>query len=234
MKKRSRGRGRGDRRNRRHGGRHRVAAVPGGDPPDAARAGTRQLPVRPCHPGAVDRRRAGIENQAHAAQRQGTAGHRYPARHPDLPLGAIHSAGDEGEDRALLRRGLGSGGDRARREVGLRGAGDVRREGVDEIVLRLLRMDAAAARPDAAGTPCCERLAKPARRSQHRHGRQVCGVRGFLQEPERGAAARRPGAPVEGQHQLDRGRGGGGRRLGAPVGRVRRHPGARRLRQARH
>ena len=32
--RRRRGRRRGDGRNRRHGGRHRVAAVPGSDPPD--------------------------------------------------------------------------------------------------------------------------------------------------------------------------------------------------------
>jgi CTP synthase len=50
--------------------------------------------------------------------------HRYPARHSDLPFGAFHRAGDEGEDRAVLRRGRGGRGDRARREVGLRGAAD--------------------------------------------------------------------------------------------------------------
>ena len=38
------GRGRGDRRNRRHGGRHRIAAVPRSHPPDAPRAGPRELP----------------------------------------------------------------------------------------------------------------------------------------------------------------------------------------------
>ncbi len=78
--------------------------------------------VRARHAGAVDRRRAGTENQAHPAQRQGTARHRYPAGHPDLPLGALHSPGDEGKDRAVLRRGRGSRGHRARRDVGLRSA----------------------------------------------------------------------------------------------------------------
>ena len=37
-------RGRGDRRNRRHGGRHRIAAVPGSHPPDAP--GTRARKMR--------------------------------------------------------------------------------------------------------------------------------------------------------------------------------------------
>ena len=84
------GRGRGDRRDRRHRGRYRIAAVPGSHPPDAPRAGPRQLPLRARHAGAVDRRRAGTEDQADPAQRQGTARHRYPARYPDLPLGALH------------------------------------------------------------------------------------------------------------------------------------------------
>ena len=49
---------------------------------------------------------------------------------PDILLcrsRALHPAGDEGEDRAVLRRGRGSRGHRARREIGLRSAGGVRR-----------------------------------------------------------------------------------------------------------
>ena len=38
--------------------------------------------------GALDRRRAGDEDQADAAQREGTARDRYPARHPAVPLRA--------------------------------------------------------------------------------------------------------------------------------------------------
>jgi CTP synthase len=41
----------------------------------------------------------------------------------------FHRAGDEGEDRAVLRRGCGSRDHRARREVGLRSAAGVRRRG---------------------------------------------------------------------------------------------------------
>ena len=43
LKKVSARRGRGDCRDRRHGGRYRIAAVSGGDPADAARRGPRQL-----------------------------------------------------------------------------------------------------------------------------------------------------------------------------------------------
>ena len=90
MKQRGAGRGRGDRRNRRHRGRYRVAAVPRSHPPDAARAGPRQLHLRPRDAGAVDRRGAGAEDQAHPAQREGTARHRYSAGYPALPLRALH------------------------------------------------------------------------------------------------------------------------------------------------
>ena len=106
-------------------------------------------------------------------------------------------------------------------------------EGVDEIVLRLLHLDAPAAQPGPLDRHAGAH-GEPARRSHHRPGGQVRRVRGFLQEPEGGAAARRPGAPAEGQHPLDRGRRRGGRGLGTPVARLRRHPGAGRLRQARH
>ena len=82
----------GDRRDRRHGGRHRIAAVSGSHPPDAPRAGPRQLPLRARDAGAVDRRGAGVEDQADAAQREGTARHRYPARHSAVPFRALHSA----------------------------------------------------------------------------------------------------------------------------------------------
>ncbi len=89
--------------------------------------GREQLPVRACDAGAVDRRRAGTEDQADAAQREGTAGHRYPAGYSGVPRGAFHSGGDEGKDRAVLRRGPGCGGDGPRREIGVRSAGHVRR-----------------------------------------------------------------------------------------------------------
>ncbi len=122
-------RGRGDRRDRRHGGRHRIAAVPGSHPPDAPRGGTRQLPVRPRDPGAVDRGGAGAQDQADAAQREGTAGARYPAGYSAVPVRAIHPAGDEGKDRPVLRRGRARGDHGARRPERVCGAGGIRGRG---------------------------------------------------------------------------------------------------------
>ena len=78
-------------------------------------------------------------------------------------------------------------------------------EGVDEIVLRLLHIDAPP-RDLSRWSAMLERLQNPQRRGLHRDGRQIRRVRGLLQEPERSAAARRPGAPAEGEHPLDRGR----------------------------
>ena len=106
-------------------------------------------------------------------------------------------------------------------------------EGVDEIVMRLLKIDAGP-RDLTKWTAMLERLDNPRGRGLDRAGGQVRGVRRLLQEPEGSAAARRAGAPVEGQHPLDRGRGRDGRGLGAAAGGLRRHPGAGRFRQARH
>ena len=68
-------------------------------------------------------------------------------------------------------------------------------QGVDEIILRLLTLDAEP-RDLSRWTGMLERMQNPAGRGQHRPGRQVCRVRGFLQEPQGSAAARRPGAPA--------------------------------------
>ena len=51
---------------------------------------------------------AGAEDQADAAQRQGTARDRYPARHSAVPRRALPAERDEGQDRAVLRCGRGS------------------------------------------------------------------------------------------------------------------------------
>ena len=68
---------RGDHRDRRHGRRHRVAAVPRGDPPVAARAGQGQLGARPPDPGAVHRRRRRAQDQADPALGARAARHRH-------------------------------------------------------------------------------------------------------------------------------------------------------------
>ena len=76
-------------------------------------------------------------------------------------------------------------------------------QGVDEIILRLLRLEAAPRDLDR-WTAMVDRLKNPAGEVAHRAGGQVRRVRGLLQEPERGPAARRPGPQREGQHRLDR------------------------------
>ena len=85
--------------------------------------------VRARHAGALDRGGAGAEDQAHAAQREGTARHRYPARHAAVPLRARAAARHEGKDRAVLRRGCGGRDHRERRAFGVRSAAGVRRAG---------------------------------------------------------------------------------------------------------
>ena len=161
MKKRGAGRGRGDRGNRRHGGRHRIAAVPRSHPPDAPRAGPRQLPVRARDAGALDRRRAGAEDQAHAAQRQGTARHRHPAGHPAVPLASASSPQEMKEKIALfcdvdVEAVITARDVKSVYEVPLMFAG----EGVDEIVLRLLRLDAGP-RDLGRWTAMLERMENP-------------------------------------------------------------------------
>ncbi len=67
-------------------------------------------------------------------------------------------------------------------------------QGVDEIVLRLLEYSSPGPRDLTAGAIWCAACKEPARQRFHRPGRQVCRVRGFLQEPEGSAAAWRLGA----------------------------------------
>ena len=98
------GRGRRHRRNRRHCRRHRIAALHGSHPPDAPGTGPRTHALRPRHAGTVYRRRAGTENQADAALREGTAQHRNSARHPALPHRPLPLQRHQVEDRAFLQR----------------------------------------------------------------------------------------------------------------------------------
>ena len=71
---------------RRHGGRHRVAAVPRGDPPVPGRRRPAPVHVHPPHARALHRPRRRAQDQADAALRQRAAPHRHPARHGRLPL----------------------------------------------------------------------------------------------------------------------------------------------------
>ena len=73
-------------RDRRHRRRHRVAALPRGRPPGAARDRPRQL-LLPAHlADALHRAVRRAEDQADAALGRGAAQHRYPARRAGLPL----------------------------------------------------------------------------------------------------------------------------------------------------
>ena len=73
MKKVSRGCRPGDRRDRRHGRRYRVAALHRSHPPDASGTGPREHAVRPRHAGAVHRGSRRAEDQADAALGERTA-----------------------------------------------------------------------------------------------------------------------------------------------------------------
>ena len=90
------------RRDRRHGRRYRVAAVPRSHSPDAPRVGRDNTHLRPRDAGSLDRRRAGAEDQADPAQRQGAARDRYSAGHPAVPLRAPFSREDMKEKIALF------------------------------------------------------------------------------------------------------------------------------------
>ena len=73
------------RRDRRHGRRHRVAAVSGSDPADEPAARPRQHLLHPSHAGALHSIRGRDQDQADAALGQGTARDRDSARHPAVP-----------------------------------------------------------------------------------------------------------------------------------------------------
>ena len=99
-----RGRRPGGRGDRRHGRRHRVAAVPGGRPPAAERDRPGQLRVRPRLADAVHRAVRRAEDQADAALREGAAVARPPARRDRLPFRPSVRPEPQGEDLAALRR----------------------------------------------------------------------------------------------------------------------------------
>ena len=75
-----------DHRDRRHGRRHRVAAVPRGDPPVPARGRPRERHLPPRHARAVHRHRRRAEDEADPALGERAAPHRYPPRRARLPL----------------------------------------------------------------------------------------------------------------------------------------------------
>ncbi len=102
-------------------------------------------------------------------------------------------------------------------------------QGVDEIVLRLLAIDAPPRNLDR-WSEMVRRLKHPARAGLHRPGRQVRRIRGFLQEPEGSPAARRAGPRCARQHHLDRSRASEVARSDGRTRNFRRHSGSRRIR----
>ena len=91
-------------RDRRHGRRHRVAALPRGRPPGAARDRPRQL-LLPAHlPRALHRAVGRAEDQADAALRRRAAQHRHPARRAGLPLGPRDRHRAQAQDQPDVRR----------------------------------------------------------------------------------------------------------------------------------
>ncbi len=95
------GRRRRHHRDRRHGGRHRIPAVPRGHPPDGHRGGPHQHLLHAPHARAAPGQRGRDQDQAHPALGEGAARHRHPARHRDVPLGAARPRrGDAGRSRS--------------------------------------------------------------------------------------------------------------------------------------
>ena len=78
------------------------------------KSAARTVAVHPSHAGAVHSDRRRTEDQAHAAQREGTARNRNSGRHSAVPDGSIPFARHEGEDRAVLQC-FGSGRDHGER-----------------------------------------------------------------------------------------------------------------------
>ena len=200
------GRRRRDHRDRRHGGRHRVAAVPGGDPAVPRRRRAPPLHVHPPDAGALHRPRGRAEDQADPALGQRAAPHRHPARHgrlrarraacrttirkkialfASLPAEAIVSACDVDN---IYKVPL-----------------NFRDEGVDDFVLEHFGMEDGRA-PDLAGW---ERLVDAPPRSPTADGadrarRQVRQARGRLPLGRRGAPPRRLPARLADRHRLGR------------------------------
>ena len=230
------GRRRRDHRDRRHGGRHRVAADPRGDPPVPGRRRPQPLHVHPPHARAVHRPRGGAQDQADAALRQRAAPHRHPAGHADVPL--------RGRARAWTsaRRSRCSRRCRWRRSISARDVDNIykvplvyRAEGVDDMVLDHFGIEAPGAGARRVGAPGARRRrGRGQAAGADRARRQVRPARGRLQVRRRGAAPLRLPARLRRRDRLG-GLRDARRRRGARAARGgRRHPDPRRLRRARH
>ncbi len=175
------------------------------------------------------------EDQADPAFGEGAAERRYPARPAGLPQ---RRQGDPGQraaqDRAVLQREARAGHRGARRRHDLPGADRLSRAGLRPRGLPLFRP---AGRRGAQSRPLARRRALGARargQGDHRRGRQVHGAARRLQVALRGADPWRLRQQREGRPGVDGLRDLRARRRRRPSRACPRHPGARRLRRARH
>ena len=100
-------------------------------------------------PGALHRDLGRSEDQAHPAQRQGTAQHRHPARHPALPHRAVCSPGiSRARSPMFCNVDADARHNRPGRGKHLRGAPALPQEGLDEKIVKLLNIWTAAPRLD--------------------------------------------------------------------------------------
>ena len=100
-------------RDRRHGRRHREPAVPGSHPPARQRARARARDVRAPDAGAVHPVGRRAEDQADAALGEGAAERRHPAADAAVPLRPPDPGQRAAQDRAVLQRPAGGGDRRA-------------------------------------------------------------------------------------------------------------------------
>ncbi len=158
----------GDRRDRRHGGRHRVAAVPRGDPADEPAARPQQHLLHPPHPGALHPVGRRDQDQADAALGEGAARDRHPARHRAVPRRPRDPRGRAAQDRAVHQR-RGEGGDLGGgRGLHLQDSRPAARAGAGRDRVPQARDPGAACQPRRSGTSWSTRSSIRAPRSTSR------------------------------------------------------------------
>ena len=175
-------------------GRHRVAPVPRGHPPDEDRGRPAERAQHPRHARPVHRDRGRAEDEADAALRQGDARDRHPARHPALPH-ADAALAQATKEKIALFSNVAVEAVISAIDVGC----------IYEVPLVLPRRGARRAhrrapqhleprsRTSATGSASSSRFKKPvARRGEDRHRRQVRAPQGLVQVAPRGARPRRP------------------------------------------
>ena len=141
------------------------------------------------------------QDQAHPAQRQRAAQHRYPARHHRLPLRPAHQPGPQGQDRALHRRRAAGGHQLRRRAPHLLRAAQPARRGPGPPGDRQAGSGDRAARTWPSGLTLVDKLKSANGHGAHRAGGQVRAAAGRLPERRRGARPRRhPPRPQPGDH----------------------------------